>query len=114
MAVTSGWIAEYFQIHKAATANIATSPAPAAPGPTPEMNFFTCILCGKSDNVHLMQPVNMHAHCRLAQFDDMRALWDRRHEFVRYPRSVDEARALAAELGERFPEICEPEDPRRI
>ena len=114
VAVVSGWIAEYFQIHKPATANVATPAAPAAPVATALMDFFRCALCKKSDNVHAMQPVNIHTYCFTASFADMLAMWERRHGFVRYPRTVDEARALAAELGDRFPEICEPEDPRRI
>lgn len=114
VAIVSGWIAEYFQIHKPANANTAAAASPAAPGPAPAMNFFVCVLCSKEDNVHQMQPVNMHTYCRLASFDDMLAMWNRRHEFYRYPRTVDEASALIVDLAERFPQVAEPDDPRRI
>jgi ParB family chromosome partitioning protein len=42
-----------------------------APGPVTQTNYFTCYICGKDDNVHLMQPVNIHGHCRLAILDPL-------------------------------------------
>jgi hypothetical protein len=61
-----------------------------------------------------MQPINMHTYCKQAAFDKMRAMWNRRHEFVSYPRTLDEARTLIEELSERFPELLGPVDPRRV
>jgi ParB/RepB/Spo0J family partition protein len=113
VAVVSGWIAEWKQIHAPANANVVL-PAPLATGaPVAMTTFFTCALCGKDDNVHLMQPVNFHTYCRQAIFADMLALWNRRHEYARTPRTLDEAVELVNELIERFPQLLES-DPRRI
>lgn len=105
VAVLAGWIAEYERVHKPALTN-SPDAAPIAPiAPVMVSNFFTCKLCGKDDNVHAMQPVNFHTYCEAAMFADMLALYQRRHEFLRIPRTVDEASALIAELADRFPEI---------
>jgi len=50
--------------------------APSMPGPVPETNYFTCLCCGRTDNVHLMQPVNVHTHCKLAILDPMIAAYN--------------------------------------
>ena len=114
VAIVSGWIAEYEQIHKPANANTQAAAPPSAPGVSPVMDFFRCVLCKKDDNVHQMQPAQMHTYCRQAMFDDMLAMWNRRHEFIRYPRTSDEAAALILELDERFPAAPSDDDPRRI
>jgi hypothetical protein len=80
----------------------------------PQTNYFTCAICRGTENVAAMQPVNLHTYCREASFEKMLALWERRHEFVLHPRTLDEARALIDELSEQFPELLEPVDPRRI
>jgi ParB/RepB/Spo0J family partition protein len=113
VAIVSGWISEWIHVHAPANPQSADqAPAPVS-GPVPEMNFFRCALCGKTDQVHAMQPVNMHTYCKAASFDDMLAMWTRRHEFARYPRTLDEAVALVNELVDRFPQLLESEA-RRI
>lgn len=66
IAVVSGWIAEYRQ-------NFGAPQGPAAPTPAAEPGIadaphhpFTCIVCNKADNVHLIRQVNVHQHCQLA------------------------------------------------
>jgi ParB/RepB/Spo0J family partition protein len=114
VAMVRGWVSEYFRVHKPAGANTDFSASTYTPGPVPQTNYFTCAICRGTENVAAMQPVNLHTYCREASFDKMLALWERRHEFVRHPRTLDEARALIDELSERFPELLEPVDPRRI
>jgi ParB/RepB/Spo0J family partition protein len=114
VAIVRGWVSEYFRVHKSAGANVDFSGSSYTPGPVPQTNYFTCAICRGTDNVAAMQPVNLHTYCREASFDKMLALWERRHELVRHPRTLDEARALIDELSERFPELLEPVDPRRI
>jgi ParB/RepB/Spo0J family partition protein len=114
VAIVRGWVSEYFRVHKPAGANTDFSGSTYAPGPVPQTNYFTCAICRGTENVAAMQPVNLHTYCREAAFEKMLALWERRHEFVRQPRTLDEARALIDELSERFPELLEPVDPRRI
>jgi ParB/RepB/Spo0J family partition protein len=114
VALVSGWIAEWFQVHKPANANVEIASSAAAPAPVAVTDYFRCVLCDKTDNVHLMQPRNMHSYCEQAMFAEMLERYERRHEYVRYPRTTDEACALISELAERFPAVLEPEDPRRI
>jgi ParB/RepB/Spo0J family partition protein len=114
VALVSGWISEWFTIHKPANRNVPSDAGSATPGPVPQTDYFRCAVCGKNTDVHLMQPVNIHTYCKQATFDDMLALWTRRHEFTRWPRSLDEARALIVEISDRFPEVADPPDPRRV
>lgn len=53
----------------------STAPVVAAdlPAPMPEDTYFVCACCGRRDNVHLMRPVNIHQHCKLAIFDPLMA-----------------------------------------
>jgi len=112
IAVVSGWIAEYLQVHKPANAN-QPAPAPAAAThPVLESNYFTCCLCGKSESVHAMQPINMHTYCRQAMLADMLALWNHRHEYYRFPRNSDDAATLINDLAERYPEILREPTPQ--
>lgn len=112
VAIVSGWIAEWKRVHQPATEGSTGQAPPAAHAPTPEMNFYTCALCGKTDNVHTMQAVNMHAYCKAAGWVDMLALWLRRYEYFRYPLTLDEASDLVTELADRFPQMLE-QDHRR-
>ena len=105
IAVVTGWIAEYVQLHKPANKNQPAPAEAAYAGPVAETNYFTCTLCGKSDQVHQMQPVNMHTYCKQASFDAMLGLWARRHEYHRWPRTVQEAADLINDLTDRFPEL---------
>lgn len=112
VAMVHGWIAEWKHVHAPATQAGAAEPSSAPAAAIPAMNFFVCRLCNKSDNVHTMQPINIHAHCYTAWFEDMLAMWERRHEFVRYPRTLEEASDLVTELADRFPMMLE-QDHRR-
>jgi ParB/RepB/Spo0J family partition protein len=114
VAIVRGWVSEYFRVHKPAAANTSFTPSTYTPGPAPQTNYFTCAICRGTENVAAMQPINLHTYCREAAFDKMLALWERRHEFVRQPRTLDEARAAIDDLSERFPELLEPVDPRRV
>lgn len=113
VAVVSGWIAEWKAIHQPATQGLPNQAPAPAPGPIMQTDFFTCALCKKTDNVHLMRPVNFHTFCEQAMFADMLEMWNRRHEFTRYPRTLDDAVELVNELVDRFPQLLEQE-PRRI
>lgn len=113
VAVAAGWISEWRTIHQPATQNLPPSPPPAPAGAISMSNFFTCVICGRDDNVHLMQPRNMHTHCEQAVFADMLALWKQRDFYLRRPRTLQEASDLIAELAAEW-HIGEPEDPRRI
>jgi hypothetical protein len=56
------------------------TPSPAAEPAAPPAgiadaphNPFTCEVCGKADNVHLIRQINVHQHCKLAILDPLLA-----------------------------------------
>ncbi len=113
VAVVCGWIAEWKATLEPATADVRFGASGAAPAPVPQTDYFRCALCDKTDDVHAMQPVNMHTYCQRAIFGDMLTMWSRRYEYTRTPRTLDEAVAVVNELAERFPQLLE-QDARRI
>jgi ParB/RepB/Spo0J family partition protein len=74
VTLANRWVTEWLQNNRneSGGGELPTS----APGPSayPELDYFRCYVCGKDDNVHLMRPVNVHEHCRLAILDPMLAL----------------------------------------
>jgi len=73
VAIVAGWVQQWRTETGSLPVGTPTI-TPAAPSsPVPQTNYFTCYCCGKSDNVHLMQPVNMHTHCKLAILDPLMA-----------------------------------------
>lgn len=102
VAVVSGWVSEYHNLHKLANPQAPSSASASAPSAVPETNFFTCALCAKTNNVHTMQAVNIHAYCKEALWADVLAFLKHRGDWLRAPRSVDEASALINDLAERF------------
>ena len=75
VAVTSGWVTQW-QIDSAASRG--DTPAPVAPPPSsaiPSMHYFTCAVCLGTDNVHEMQPINVHVYCQRAILDKLLAAY---------------------------------------
>ena len=75
IAVVTGWIQDWKRETGAQPPAGGNIIAPSAPAAVPETNYFTCACCGGADNVHLMVPVNMHQHCKLAIFDKLIAAY---------------------------------------
>lgn len=105
VAVVRGWIEDWkrYAIHLDGQPAAATTPAPLAP--IPETNFFTCYVCRGTDNVHTMRPVNIHTHCELAILKPALEHYERRGQQLRFPRTVDEATDVVAEILEAFPQL---------
>jgi ParB family transcriptional regulator, chromosome partitioning protein len=75
VAVVSGWLMDW-QAQQRAVSGTAAAPAPAAaPGAVPNVDYFRCYVCRKTDNVHTMQPINVHSHCQLAILDELLAAY---------------------------------------
>jgi ParB/RepB/Spo0J family partition protein len=75
VAVVSGWIADWQRQRVASGDAPAPAPSTVVPSAIPETNFFTCAVCGGTDNVHLMRPINVHTHCQLAILDKLLAVY---------------------------------------
>jgi len=76
IAVVRGMVSQWKQ-----SADLGSAPLPApgeasAPSAVPTSNYFTCVCCNGTDNVHLMVPVNVHQHCKLAILDKLIAAYN--------------------------------------
>jgi ParB family chromosome partitioning protein len=75
VSIVNGWVTDW-QLHIQPIDGQAQPPAPAiAPSAIPQTNFFTCVCCGGTDNVHRMVPVNVHDYCKLAILDKLLAAY---------------------------------------
>jgi len=71
VAAAAGWVSDW-QRHAQLNPPSDTPPASSAPtSPVLETNYFRCIVCGRTDHVHAMIPVNIHGHCKLAILDPL-------------------------------------------
>jgi ParB/RepB/Spo0J family partition protein len=68
-----GWVQEWKQNEASYESGLAAAAASAPTTPTPEANYFTCIVCGESDRVFAMRPVNVHVECKIAILDKLLA-----------------------------------------
>ena len=76
VAVVRGWVTDWKRDADRGSAPLPPPDAPSPAGPSPVSNFFTCICCLGTDNVHLMTQVNVHTHCKLAILDKLVAAYN--------------------------------------
>jgi ParB/RepB/Spo0J family partition protein len=72
-AVVRGWIQDWQRSVQPPSGEPAAPAAAPSLAPVPVENYFTCVCCRKSDNVHLMRPINVHDYCKLAILDPLLA-----------------------------------------
>lgn len=77
VAVVSGWIQQWKQDQVYPSGAPAPAAPAAAPYVAPETNYFTCVCCGGTENVHQMQPMQVHTYCKLAVLDKLLDAWHR-------------------------------------
>jgi ParB family chromosome partitioning protein len=75
VAIVKGWLQDWQNQQRIASGEPAPPVTAASIGAIPETNFFRCIVCEKDTDVHLMRPVNVHTHCRLAVLDELLATY---------------------------------------
>lgn len=75
IAVVSGWINDWDKSRRDTSGELVIAEPAAAPSAIPETHYFTCCVCQGTDNVHLMVPVNVHQHCKLAILDKLLATY---------------------------------------
>lgn len=71
VAVVSGWIVDWENSKRLVAGTEAAAAPAAAPGPVPEMDYFRCYICGKTHDVHVMRPINVHDYCERAILEPM-------------------------------------------
>lgn len=73
VGLVSGWIIEWKQ-NLGSIPQGPITPTDDAPGISAEIHSpFTCIICGKANNVHLIRQVSVHQHCHMAILDPLLA-----------------------------------------
>lgn len=114
VSVVSGWISEYNTLHRHVSPQPESSASTAAPSAVPETNFFTCLVCDGTEDVHTMQPKNIHAGRCARELVAALEMYRRRSDYVRAPRSAEEASELINDLADRWLSTTSEGDPRRI
>lgn len=71
VAVVAGWIEDWRREVALTPGGAPAAPTTSTPAAIPQTDYFRCAVCQKSDNVHLMQPVNVHTHCKMAILDPL-------------------------------------------
>lgn len=107
VAMVTGWVAEYTATMAHVLRDVPDASAPPASSAPQVPAFFTCLLCDGTHAPENMRPVNIHGFCIDAILKPALELWKRRSEYLRAPRTVDEARELVNELTDRFPMMLE-------
>ncbi|HLZ44400.1 MAG TPA: ParB/RepB/Spo0J family partition protein [Gemmatimonadales bacterium] len=74
-ALVAGWIQEWRTLFGSPQAPAAPALASEPGIPDAPHNPFTCEVCGKADNVHLIRQINVHQHCKLAILDPLLATY---------------------------------------
>lgn len=112
VAIATGWISEWRQVHEPANRGAVEPVSVSAGGPVVSNDYFRCRICGERDNTANMQPVNAHDYCLRQQIDPTTGLFRSRIDSIEFPRTRDAAVALVDRILERFPELTEESAPR--
>jgi ParB family chromosome partitioning protein len=75
VGVVSGWILDWKKQQGYTVGAAPVGEGNSDPGPVPTTNYFVCKVCGGSEDVHLMRPINVHTHCERAVLDKMLAAY---------------------------------------
>jgi ParB family transcriptional regulator, chromosome partitioning protein len=73
VTLAARWVAEWKEAQRSESGGGELAAAAPSPNVQPNLDYFRCVVCRKSDNVHLMQPLQIHTHCKLAILDDFLA-----------------------------------------
>lgn len=71
VAVVRGMVTEWKRSADLGSAPLPPPESSVTPGPVAQSNWFTCIVCRKSDHTEAMQAHNIHNHCKLAILDPL-------------------------------------------
>lgn len=114
VALAEAWVREWKEIHEPATRRLQDTSDGAAASPAPLNDYFRCHLCESKEHPASMRPVQIHDFCLTTTLKPALEMYRRRSDYVRIPRTLDEAITLVNELTDRFPQLLEPTgDPRR-
>lgn len=104
-SIVTGWVAEWRTTIQPAIANVNLAAPAVTTGSTTPYEFFICGACDQKDNAADMRPLNFHTYCIQSQLRPALDMFRHRSDYRAWPRTIDQARELAAELVERFPEL---------
>lgn len=103
--VVSGWIIDWQRQERYRTGQADPAAAAAPPPASPDLDFFKCYICHGRNDVHTMRPLNVHGYCIPATLDKALEQYARRGDALLYPRTIDQARELIADLLASFPDL---------
>lgn len=75
VAVVSGWVQEWQAQERERSGEPAPNVASAPASAVPMVDYFRCYVCQKNNDVHTMQPVNVHSACLTAILDQLLAAY---------------------------------------
>lgn len=107
VGVAQQHIRDYEMYHRHMSGDAPPAGGEAVSGPPIADEYFTCRVCGLTENPHEMRPVQIHRYCHQAVFLPALAFFQRRSDYLTRPRTHDEAIELVASLLELFPSLGE-------
>jgi len=71
ITIVRGWMQQWTRSLVPSSGKPGITAVDATAAPVPQTNYFTCYVCGKDHDVHLMTPINVHGYCRKAILDPL-------------------------------------------
>jgi hypothetical protein len=105
--LSASWIREW---KRNVEPYVVDAPPPAdggSGGPVLANVYFTCHVCGGTEDVPHMQSLQVHDYCIKSQLRPALDAYRNRADFVAFPRTREDAVELVHRVLERFPEIAE-------
>lgn len=107
VAIVQQWIHEFQTLHSHVQALDGAGGPVGTTGPPVADDYFTCRVCNLKENPQEMRPLQIHTYCQSAVLWPALDFFQRRRDFVEWPRTDREAIALIQQLTERFPSLAE-------
>lgn len=107
VGLVRGWIQEWRLVHLPASGGAAPAPVVDASSAVVMDDYFVCRICGERHHPQNMRPLNGHDYCWQSVLDPSTGLLLSKSDYVRFPRTREDALRLMERLVERFPELAE-------
>lgn len=107
VGLVRAWVQEWRLVHLPASPGAAAAPVADAPSAVVMDDYFVCRICGERHHPQNMRPLNGHDYCWQSVIDPSTGLLLSKSDYVRFPRTREDALRLTQRLVERFPELAE-------
>jgi len=99
------WLREYKKSHEPALNGETAAPPPAPSSPLAPNSFFACVVCQKTEDSGHMQQFFVHDYCAKSRLNDAVVAARAGTDYLKFPRTREEALALVERVTDRFPEL---------